>query len=404
LGSASDPKNRKVNATIFEGYHNDLQESITNTWRVTPEAITQYQGIANFKATRHAMWIQAWKYPDNQWLQLRYCIKEVDIEMAIKDWDDNWRIPVLNREIPTEMEEEEVRQEQTHAEEITVPKKPRTGQNKVQQKKGGVSKKGTQVGKKNNTQAPQVQEKQTETTQGTTSSATQQEQGQTKRPVIQMGGACKKAKAHRMPPEYMITEDDADMVAQMVQDRTVEDFDNVECQRDRIEEEMAYMRQLLQQLREAQVVDNSVGTVPSTSQIGGEVGSSEQDRIQMTTQPSSTFHVTPNMLCMDEIVGKTPLKDLAQIQLVLMWIPTKALYKLQVNVTQEVQSRACTDAVELQQEKDNRDELELVLEQAKLETKDEKYRMDRLEQELVVAYEKIPKSAQMDRTHGDTED
>jgi hypothetical protein len=44
-----------------------------------------------------------------------------------------------------------------------------------------------------------------------------------------------------MPPEYTITEDDADMVAQMVQDRTFEDFENVVCQRDRIEEELAYM-------------------------------------------------------------------------------------------------------------------------------------------------------------------
>jgi hypothetical protein len=50
--------------------------------------------------------------------------------------------------------------------------------------------------------------------------------------------------------------------------------------------------------------------------------------------------------------------------------------------------------VELQQTRDNQDELELVLEQAKLETKDEKYRVDRLEKELAVAYEKIPKSTQ----------
>jgi hypothetical protein len=54
------------------------------------------------------------------------------------------------------------------------------------------------------------------------------------------------------------------------------------------------------------------------------------------------------MLRMDEIMGQTPLKDLAQIQLVMTWIPTKALYKLQVSVTQEVQSRARTDATELQ--------------------------------------------------------
>jgi hypothetical protein len=40
-----------------------------------------------------------------------------------------------------------------------VPKNLRTGQNLVQQNKGGVSKKNTQAGKKNNTQAPREQEK-----------------------------------------------------------------------------------------------------------------------------------------------------------------------------------------------------------------------------------------------------
>jgi len=58
--------------------------------------------------------------------------------------------------------------------------------------------------------------------------------------------------------------------------------------------------------------------------------------MQTTAQSSSIFHVTPNMLRMDEIVGQTPLNYLAQIQLVMMRIPTKALYKLQVSVAQEV--------------------------------------------------------------------
>jgi hypothetical protein len=40
--------------------------------------------------------------------------------------------------------------------------------------------------------------------------------GQTKRPFIQIGGECKKAKAHRMPLEYTIIEYDVDLVAQMV--------------------------------------------------------------------------------------------------------------------------------------------------------------------------------------------
>jgi hypothetical protein len=83
--------------------------------------------------------------------------------------------------------------------------------------------------------------------------------------------------------------------------------------------------------------------------------------IQTIAQVISTFHVTPSMLRMDDIVGQTPLKYLVQIQLVMGRIPTKVLYKLQVSVVQEVHSRACTDATELSYTKDNREELELVV-------------------------------------------
>jgi hypothetical protein len=38
-----------------------------------------------------------------------------DIQMTIKDWENEWRILVLTQEIPAEIEEEEVRQEHTHA-------------------------------------------------------------------------------------------------------------------------------------------------------------------------------------------------------------------------------------------------------------------------------------------------
>jgi hypothetical protein len=44
------------------------------------------------------------------------------------------------------------------------------------------------------------------------------------------------------------------------------------------------------------------------------------------------------MLQFEEAMEQAPLKDLAQVELVLDKIPTKALYELQVNVTQEVQS------------------------------------------------------------------
>jgi hypothetical protein len=53
------------------------------------------------------------------------------------------------------------------------------------------------------------------------------------------------------------------------------------------------------------------GTI--ASQTGGEPEASEWDTIQTIPQLSAMFHITPSMLCMDEIMGKTPLKDLAQL-------------------------------------------------------------------------------------------
>jgi hypothetical protein len=105
-----------------------------------------------------------------------------------------------------------------------MPKKPRTGQTKTKQAKEGTSKKGTQKGKKNNTQSPQVHQKQDEAAKGLTPSPNPQESGPTKRPTTQTWGACKKMKVHRTPPEYTINEDDAEMITQMVQDRTFKYF------------------------------------------------------------------------------------------------------------------------------------------------------------------------------------
>jgi hypothetical protein len=78
------------------------------------------------------------------------------------------------------------------------------------------------------------------------------------------------------------------------------------------------------------------------------------------------------MLQVDEAIAQMPLKDLVQVQLVLAKIPTKALYKMQVSVTQEVQSRARTDAMELQATRNGKDALELVVEKVKMETQEEK--------------------------------
>jgi hypothetical protein len=57
LDAASDARHKNMNTSIFKGYLHDLQETIANLWRITLQAVAYYRDIANFKATRHAMWI-----------------------------------------------------------------------------------------------------------------------------------------------------------------------------------------------------------------------------------------------------------------------------------------------------------------------------------------------------------
>jgi hypothetical protein len=57
------------------------------------------------------MWIHAQKDPGKQWLQMHYCITEGNIDMVIKEWEDEWKIPFLNHEFLERTTEEEVGQE-----------------------------------------------------------------------------------------------------------------------------------------------------------------------------------------------------------------------------------------------------------------------------------------------------
>jgi len=74
LWHTSDTKQRKENANIFTTYYNEMQEKIANTWRIPLEVVEEHQSIANFKAFRHNMWIQAKRDPKKECLQLRYYV------------------------------------------------------------------------------------------------------------------------------------------------------------------------------------------------------------------------------------------------------------------------------------------------------------------------------------------
>jgi hypothetical protein len=70
--------------------------------------------------------------------------------------------------------------------------------------------------------------------------------------------------------------------------------------------------------------------------------------VQIMTQRSVNFIITPEMLFMDEETTQRPMKYIEMLDLVFPKIPTKELYKLQVSIVQEIQSKARSDATKLQ--------------------------------------------------------
>jgi hypothetical protein len=148
LRSRPQARQKRDNGIIFEAYLREIQEAISRSWRTTPKVVARYGDIANFWATRQAMWIQPRQDPDKQWLPMHYCIKEGDIDMVISEWPDEWRIPSIPREVPEGPAEGEAVQAETQPPQIPVPKNPRMGQNKLNQENEGSKQTGTQKGQK----------------------------------------------------------------------------------------------------------------------------------------------------------------------------------------------------------------------------------------------------------------
>jgi hypothetical protein len=63
------------------------------------------------------------------------------------------------------------------------------------------------------------------TRQENTSTSTPQETRPPKRPIIHTGGSRKKVKVHKQLPEYTITNDDIDLMAERVQYHATDNFE-----------------------------------------------------------------------------------------------------------------------------------------------------------------------------------
>jgi hypothetical protein len=72
LWKGKDAKNKHVNSAVFSMFLEYMQQKTTSVWRIPIEVFKETEGIYNFKASRHHMWIQAKIYPKKKWLEMRY--------------------------------------------------------------------------------------------------------------------------------------------------------------------------------------------------------------------------------------------------------------------------------------------------------------------------------------------
>jgi hypothetical protein len=145
-----------------------------------------------------------------------YCITKVDIDVVINEWPYEWRIPFITWEMSETTTEGEAEQEEIQPPEIQVPKKPQMSQGKTTQEDEGFKQTRTQKGKGETTYLTNEQLKQLKEARETTPNPITQEPRGNKRPISQEGGMCNKSKVKQASPDYMIMEDDGEMIAIMV--------------------------------------------------------------------------------------------------------------------------------------------------------------------------------------------
>jgi hypothetical protein len=166
------------------------------------------------------------------------------------------------------------------------------GQNKPTPASEGSKQTRTQKGQKETNEQP----KQAKGMQETAPNPIAQEPGGNKRPTEQAAGTRKKSKAQRASPDLTIMEDDGEMIARMVQDCLVEDFDHATHHRDNLQKELAEIRQLLKTLGEAQRESSSRGIEQSTTQTNERVEIEERDPTLPMPHANATVHIKPSML------------------------------------------------------------------------------------------------------------
>jgi ElaB/YqjD/DUF883 family membrane-anchored ribosome-binding protein len=116
------------------------------------------------------------------------------------------------------------------------------------------------------------------------------------------------------------------------------------------------------------------------------------ETVQFAAQPNANFIITPEMMFIDKETMQKPLKDIETLDVALAKIPTKALYKLQVSIAQEIQSRARVDTTNLQIAQTETISLKEALNLEAQQKEKAKKKVEEMEQQIHMLFQTIPES------------
>jgi hypothetical protein len=133
-----------------------------------------------------------------------------------------------------------------------------------------------------------------------------------------------------------------ELVATTVEEILVEVWENVEKHRALIADQVQEVKTALEKIR------IGAAQAPKETPMQAKEGVPVPETVQFAVQGSANFIIMPAMMFLDEETTQKPLKDIEALDVALAKIPTKALYKLQVSIAQEIQSRERVDTTNLQ--------------------------------------------------------
>jgi hypothetical protein len=133
----------------------------------------------------------------------------------------------------------------------------------------------------------------------------------------------KKMKYHKNPPTITITEDDAELVADKVQDRGEDVVRATEAQREEIMEKLVEVHDILQRLQLNTVHHPTMQQKEKTQEAS--VQKEKEETVKTIVVSSDRFKVTQEMLEVDENTMQRPVKDVEHMELVLVNIPHEGI-------------------------------------------------------------------------------